>query len=298
MTDAAFVIPTPPQFDFHQTVQSHGWLMLAPFTWDAEGGALQYVYQSAAGDVQQLRMSAAEGGVRVDLPDCPALNPSLETELTAAVTRMLNLDWDLSAFYAAMRAHEGYDWLEQERQGRILICPSLWEDLAKVLLTTNNSWAQTVHMSRRLCQLGAAHPTIEGCHAFPKPERVAAMDFAEMAETVRAGYRNAYLHELAGKIASGEVDLDAWLALGSDALYQAVKSLKGFGDYAAGTIVRMVGHFDKIAIDTACHAMYAELHNGGVKGSEKDIKTHYEIFGEWRGLVLWMDIMRYYSAAE
>ena len=42
---------------------------------------------------------------------------------------MLSLEWDLSAFYHAMRAHAGYEWLEAERRGRILVCPSLWEDL-------------------------------------------------------------------------------------------------------------------------------------------------------------------------
>ena len=86
------------------------------------------------------------------------------------------------------------------------------------------------------------------------------------AEAVRAGYRSAYLHELARKIADGEIDPDAWLALDSDAMFKTVKSLKGFGDYAAGTIARMYGHFDKIAIDTAAHAMFAKRHNGGVKG--------------------------------
>ena len=298
MTSASFVIPTAPQFDFLNTVLSHGWLMLAPFSWEAESGTLQYVYQSAAGDVQRLRMSEAADGVRVDLPDCPLLDAPLEAELTAAVKRMLNIACDLSAFYCAMRAHPGYDWLEKERQGRILIGPSLWEDLAKVLLTTNCNWAQTVNMSGRLCQLGAAHPTIAGVNAFPTPQRIAELDFDELAEAIRAGYRNAYLHELAQKIVSGEVDLVAWLRLDSDAFYQAVKSLKGFGDYAAGTVARMVGHFDKVAIDTACHAMFAALHNGGVKGDAQAIKTHYATFGEWRGLVLWMDIMRSYSRAD
>ena len=243
-------------------------------------------------------MSETAGGVRVHLPDCGALRPELEAELSLAATRILNIGWDLSAFYAAMRAHAGYGWLEAESQGRILISPSLWEDLAKVLLTTNCNWAQTVNMSRRLCSLGAAHPSLEDCNAFPGPGRIAAMDGDELAAGIRAGYRSAYLQDLARKIAEGEIDLDAWRALDSDGLFRAVKSLKGFGDYAAGTIARMYGHFDRIAIDTACHAMYAARHNGGLKGDEKDIQAHYERFGRWRGLVLWMDIMRHHARAD
>ena len=115
------------------------------------------------------------------------------------------------------------------------------------------------------------------------------------AGSLRAGYRNAYLYELAGRVASGELDLDAWLRLDSDGLYAAVKSLKGFGDYAAGTIARLVGHFDKIAIDSACRDMVAKLHNGGARGSDAIIRRHYAAFGQWQGLVMWMDILRRHS---
>ena len=98
-------------------------------------------------------------------------------------------------------------------------------------------------------------------------ERIGALDFDDFAVRVRAGYRSAYLHELARKVAAGEVDLGAWLGLEGDAFYRSVKSLKGFGDYASGTVARMYGHFDRIAIDTAAHTMFAERHNGGVKAA-------------------------------
>lgn len=291
-------IPTSDQFDFRATVLSHGWLMLAPFSWDAKSEALQYVYQTRYGDVQRLQIRAAKDGLRIDLPDSQQIKPQLEAEVIAAVKRMFNTDWDLRKFYAAMRRYPGYDWLERERRGRILVCPSLWEDLAKVLLTTNCNWSQTVNMSRQLCLLGAAHPTIPGCRAFPSPRRIADMKFADLAEAVRAGYRTAYLFELAQNIASGALDPESWKSLDSDSLFKAVKSLRGYGDYAAGTMARMLGHFDKLAIDSACRAMFAVRHNNGAKSDAKPIAAHYEGFGEWRGLVLWLDIMRYYESAD
>ena len=118
------------------------------------------------------------------------------------------------------------------------------------------------------------------------------MDFDELAASVRAGYRSAYLYTLAERITAGDVDLNAWEQFDSDGLYRAVKSLRGFGDYAASTVTRMLGHFDKLAIDSACRDMYAKLHNNGVKGSDKAIAAHYAPYGNWRGLVMWMDIMR------
>ena len=268
MSETGLVIPAATQFNFERTVLSHGWRMLAPFNWDAEGGALLYVYQSGSGVVLRLRMRAVAEGVAVDSPDCALENDGLRAEVARAVKRMLNIDWDLSAFYAAMAAHEGYHWLESEGRGRILTAPSLWEDLAKVLLTTNCSWAQTVNMCRQLCQLGAPHPAVEDCRAFPAAERIAAMNIDDFAEQVRARLSQ----RLPAPIGAARSPMARWISLlgwrlTGDEFFRAVQSLKGFGDYAAGTLARMVGHFDKIAIDTACHAMFAELHNGGAKGS-------------------------------
>ena len=81
---------------------------------------------------------------------------------------MFNMDWDLRQFYHAMRQFDGYQWLKAEKRGRILVGGSLWEDLAKVLLTTNTTWAQTTQMSARLCQLGTAHPAMPGARPFPR----------------------------------------------------------------------------------------------------------------------------------
>ncbi len=296
MISTGFTVATTPQFDFRATVLSHGWLMLPPFRWDEDSGTLSYLLQTAGGEVLRLAMSDAGSSIQVNLPDCERLEPALEAELRRAVKRIFSLDWDLSAFYRAMRAHEGCQWLEAERRGRILVCPSLWEDLAKVLLTTNCSWSQTINMTSQLCRLGAPHPALPDWQAFPPPQRIAAMPLDELSGAVRAGYRSAYLHELAGRINSGDIDLDRWQALDGEALFKAVKSLKGFGDYAAGTVARMLGHFDRLAIDTACQAMFAARRNDGLKGSVEDIKAHYAPFGRWRGLVMWMDIMRHNSS--
>jgi hypothetical protein len=40
------------------------------------------------------------------------------------------------------------------RAGRLLVSPTVWEDLAKTLLTTNTTWGATVQMCRRLLTLG------------------------------------------------------------------------------------------------------------------------------------------------
>ncbi len=293
---ASFVLPAPAHFNFLATVHSHGWLQLPPFTWLPESERLEYVFESPSGVVARMWLMLEGRSLRVMQPDARRAG-DLQEEITDMARRMLELDRDLRPFYQFMRAQDGYDWLEERGRGRILTCPDAWENLAKILLTTNCNWAQTVQMCRRLCQLGAPHPTVPGLQAFPSPKRIAAMSFDELAESVRAGYRNAYLHELAEKIASGAVDPESWHKLDSDELFRAVKSLKGFGDYAAATYTRLAGRYDRLAIDSTARAMFAARYKDGVKGSDQDIRDHYARFGDWRGLVLWQEIMRHHYDA-
>lgn len=285
-------LPVSAQFDFEQTVLSHGWYMLAPFTLDRDNMILHTIYQTQSGDVLRLSMRQFNAQLQIDVSDRGTLPVPIIDEISHTVKTMLNTEWDLASFYHAMRNFDGYDWLENERKGRILISPTVWEDLAKVLLTTNTTWAQTIQMSQRLCNLGTPHPTLPDTYAFPTPQMIAKLDFDTLAERLRAGYRTAYLYELAGQITNGGLDVESWRTHDSDALYKQVKSLNGYGDYAAGTMVRMLGHFDKLAIDSACREMYATLHNNGEKGDDKAIKAQYETFGQWKGLVMWMNIMR------
>ena len=91
--------------------------------------------------------------------------------------------------------------------GRLLKAPTVWEDLVKTLLTTNTTWAMTRQMVGRLVTLGAAHA--DG-HAFPTPEQVAALTPDALNDHVRAGYRGAYLHDLAVAIVEGRVDVEGW----------------------------------------------------------------------------------------
>ena len=112
-------------------------------------------------------------------------------------------------------------------------------------------------------------------------------------EQVRAGYRGAYLHELATRIAEGVVDVESWLEsdLPTSALYKQIRGLKGFGDYAASSVLRLLGRHDYLGIDSVARAMFRQKHANGETFSDAAIHAHYDPFGEWRGLVMWMDVI-------
>jgi 3-methyladenine DNA glycosylase/8-oxoguanine DNA glycosylase len=176
--------------------------------------------------------------------------------------------------------------------GRLLISPTVWEDLAKTLLTTNTTWNVTVQMCRRLATLGDHYDG--GGNCFPAPQQIASLTLKDLTDQVRAGYRSAYLYELATAIAEGKISVEEWrnTELTTEELYRRISSLKGFGDYASGSMLKLLGRFDRLGIDTSCREVFKVQLNGGKNASDDEIRAYYEPFGDWRGLVMWMDVMK------
>ncbi len=289
----SFILPTSPGFRFWPVVRSHGWCQLVPFSHDEDSQRLERIHQLRDGRVIRLVMTADTNEhvlVQVEGLD-RELSPSQQAEITEGLTNSFNLNRDLSDFYALVRQYPRYAWIEEKAAGRMLASPTVWEDLAKTLLTTNTTWNMTRQMNARLTTLGDPYP--DGGNAFPTAERIATMNPEALNEAVRAGYRGAYLHELAKRVVSRELDVESWRdpELPADELFKRVKALKGFGDYAAGSILKLLGHFDRLATDTECRAVYIEINNGVPAANDKEISAYYEPFGKWRGLVQWMDVM-------
>src|SRR4029079_3388026 len=110
-----------------------------------------------------------------------------------------------------------------------------------------------------------------------------------------------YLHLLATRIAKGDLEVESWrdAALPSGGLYKRVKAVKGFGDYAAGTMLKLLGHFDRLATDSACRTVYKDsINNGVAAANDKEIAKYYQPFGQWQGLVQWMDVMEQYLRSD
>lgn len=288
-----FRIATPAAFRFRMTLSSHGWVQLAPFRHDEELTRLWRTHRLADGRIVEWTVTTGDDEeLRVEV-SAGSLRGQDEEELRTAVARVFHLDLDLQPFYERLRGDDRYAWVEPTGAGRLLRSPTVWEDLAKTLLTTNTTWGATRKMVERLNGLGECSPDGEA-HAFPTPERIASLSVGALDGHVKAGYRSAYLHDLAGDIAGGELDVEAWAdpALRSGDLYGRVTALRGFGPYAAGTVLKLLGHYDELALDSAARAMFSRQYRNGEAPADQEIEAHYEVYGEWRGLVLWMDLLR------
>jgi N-glycosylase/DNA lyase len=275
-------------FELRLAVFGHGWVDLAPNRWTA--------------DPPILTTAAVLGQVAADIhvrQDGPVLHVRVETgerlgraERQAArvlVGRMLRLDQNFNQFWQLCAATPRLQWAARRGAGRLLCGGSVFEDLVKLLLTTNCSWAATRGMVRRLIEaLGT--PTPAGSRTFPSARVCAEGSERFFRDVVRAGYRARAVARMAADFASGALSEEHFAApgLSTDELRRRLLELPGFGPYAAGQALRLLGHYSDLALDSWCRAKLSEL-NGGRVVTDAQAERRYAPYGCYRGLVLWLD---------
>jgi 3-methyladenine DNA glycosylase/8-oxoguanine DNA glycosylase len=279
-------IDLPEDFSFRATVYSHGWCELAPFSLDVEKWRLSYVFSDGKSAVpgviyeedQKLGIVLASSKIK-------------PKKIIRDVRHILRLDDDLRGLYAAVADDQRLAWVAHRRAGRLLRSPTVWEDLVKTICTTNCSWALTTMMVNNLVdKLGA--DAGKGKHTFPTPPEMASQNEQFYRTEIKAGYRAPYFTELAEKVASGELDPESWLQsdLPTTELKKEMKKVKGVGDYAAENLLKLVGRYDGLALDSWLRSQFYKNHNNGRTCKDIKIERHYKRYGEWRGLVIWCDM--------
>ena len=206
---------------------------------------------------------------------------------------MFRLDDDLREFYQTLTVDPEFAWVASEGAGRLLRSPTVFEDLVKTICTTNCSWALTKKMvSGLVSKLG--RESGDGRKSFPTAAAMAEESEKFYRDQIRSGYRAPYLAELAQRVASGSLNVEAWLTteLPLNDLIKEMKSVKGVGNYAAENLLKLIGRYDGLALDSWTRAQFARLRNHGRAASDKKIFRFYSRFNSWRGLALWCDLTR------
>ena len=314
MPRTRFQLAVPAPFELPLALTGHGWYDLAPHDYVAGDSRFTTVIavREAAVDVAievahhgNRDKTAAAGGLKrtrhlaIQVEGAAIAGGAIggaaaRTTVKRALRRMLRLDHDFAPFFARCAERPTVEWAARRGGGRLLASATLFEDLMKILFTTNCSWAATKGMAARLCAaIGPRAPS--GRSAFPTPAACAATDDAFWRDTVRAGYRGKAARRLAERFVSGEID-EATLAgtklatLATPELRERLLSLAGFGPYAAGLALRLLGRHDDLALDSWCRARLATLANRKRPPSDRAVARRYARYGDDRGLVLWLEL--------
>jgi 3-methyladenine DNA glycosylase/8-oxoguanine DNA glycosylase len=287
---------TPTPFDFVSTATEHGWVQLRPFEWNVAHRELSRIHRLDSGQVIRMRLQevnqGAGGLVVVKVETVRSLIPAEVDKIRRVVRRMLRLNEDLSDFYRLSTQLNGWKLRLRPGAGRLLRCPTLFEDMVYTLCTTNIAWSGTIRMVDRLvAHLGESFGGNDKERAFPTAEAIAAAGPEFLKQKIGLGYRSDYVWGLAERVVEGRLDLQRLEdpQLPTDTLQQAFLQVKGVGPYAAATLLMLLGRYEHLAIDTEIRAFVSKKYFNGQPVTDTQIRDIYAPWGRWQYLAYWFD---------
>jgi 3-methyladenine DNA glycosylase/8-oxoguanine DNA glycosylase len=259
---------------------SHGWYLLAPFHWSRSEQTLRRV-EILDRKPREIAISFSENAIRVaSASDTP--------ELRARITRMFQLHVDTGEFVVVARTSPDHAWVERAGFGRLLCSSTLFEDVVKIITTTNTTWRQTMRMVELL---------VEKCGrrgAFPEPKDVARFTVDDLQRDCRLGYRAKSIHALATGIVDGSINLKdiADPSQTTEDLLESYRELPGIGPYGAAHLLAMDGRHDFIAVDSEFRRFVRETYHTGRRVSDKTMLRRYNKWGRWKYLAYWSELWK------
>jgi 3-methyladenine DNA glycosylase/8-oxoguanine DNA glycosylase len=279
----------PAGFDLERVVMSHGWCQLAPTAYDEPRRVLHRTLDLPDAGPLTVSVRESRGGLEASWGRVKGTCDD-RIAVKAALRRMLAVDVDLTELYEHCARVPSLRWVPASGLGRLVRSPTVFEDLAKTLATTNCSWALTKLMCRRIVDsLGAEGP--EGERAFPAPEAFVRAGERHFADVVRAGYRSRAFVALAASYDA--LDVARWEdpAYADADVLRDGKALRGFGPYAAEGMLGLLGRPRGLAIDSWVRAKLPGL-LGRDAMTDAEIAGHFAPLGRWAGAGLWLELTR------
>lgn len=285
------LLSAPPGFSFRRTVLSHGWCFLPPFTLEDGARALSTVARLRSVGATRLRMTEVPGGVELTVDG--AVPARAREEAAAAASRILAFAVDLSELHERVRDDPQRSWIASTGSGRLLRSPTAFEDLVKLLLTTNCSWAATSRMARTMTERWG-EPAADGGRAFPGAEAIADAGEARLRDEARTGYRASSLAALATEVSGGRIDPESWERPDRPVaeIRREMLALPGVGPYVAENMLKLLGRPDGLGLDSWMRKKYARLVRRKSPVPDATLARRYARFGRWGGVVLWLDLTR------
>lgn len=286
--------------DLVRTLNSHGFVDLAPMRPDPDYRATQITLRPRRGRPRTVRIEAGRNRhARVKILG-PPVSDARAGELLGAVGHVLRLDADLSPFYAAAASDPELAWVTSGA-GRMVRSPTVLEDVVKTICTTNCAWSATIRMVHAIVEhLGdpAAGVPAEGPwgRAFPTAEAMASAGERFYRKVARAGYRGPYLVGLARSVADGALDLEALGRaspedVSDEELEARLLALPGVGPYAAAHIMMTLGRYHRLILDSWTRPTYAEK-IGRRTVTDAGIQRRFRRYGPYAGLAFWLFLTR------
>ena len=258
----------PNNYSLEKVVLSHGWVFLDPFRYDYDKKELTFVL-SETEKTNFIKISQIGDFINVES------GGELSHAVLGCIERALALDEStLPLIKKAKRLSKVAYELVQEGFGRLLKSTTLWEDLAKTLLTTNCNWRKTQSMTKNLCdKFGIA---AQGRKSFPSPMQIIEAP-ADQLQECGLGYRFQYLTALAEMCDKGELSRCENKCVSTEERVNMLSRIRGFGPYSVSHSLVLLKDYSHIPIDSDSAAYLKSF--GFVDDNMKDA---YASWGQYR----------------
>ncbi|MGA2225476.1 MAG: hypothetical protein ABSH41_13660 [Syntrophobacteraceae bacterium] len=280
--------------EFRSILLSHSWFELSPFTCDPRRGDPRLL--------RNFNLRAGSGSFEIYTADtnCILNVKSGDLELAQTVaSKCLSLDLDTSGFYEKISGHEEFQWMIDQKMGRYLRSPTLFEDCFKIIATSNADWfSRTKPIIQSAVESFGSN--VDDRKTFPTPEQIVNHPPDEIKEITKCGYREKSFRDLAEKaLEQPEFFLDdGWRSMSSEEFYHEVMTVKGIGTANATYLCRFYGRPHDYTIDKWIMKRCDQLWNLGFGSSLEKYRdwaeNQFGDFAPYGPNLLWFSITEYW----
>ncbi len=189
-----------------------------------------------------------------------------------------DMERDYSLLRAEISREEALSKACEFGKGIRILRQDPWEALCSFIISQCNNIPRIKGIVEKLCMLcGEEHKFLgQTFFAFPSPESVARLSLKEL-DTLRSGYRAAYISDAARAISSGDVSLNEIASLDTAQAKAELLKFSGVGEKVAScTLLFGMGKLDAFPIDVWMKRAIKEFFGEG--------KFDYTRFGAYAGL--------------
>ena len=270
MISRHYRIASAHDVSLRMTVESHGWVGLAPWNWDGTTEALSRTDLLGG----PTTITVTQSGPRSMEVRAEGEGGEASGDVEAIMRRWLSLDWDpAEAIQVASAVDVGVADAIRRGGGRFLRGSTFYEDYLKTVCTVQINWAGTKRMAGRLVQeIGEGY--------VPTPVQILDAGEAALRERASMGFRAKGIVVSTEKLlADGLVD-EAGLAAEGLLTYEALIGLHGIGPYAASHLRVLLHDFSRVPVDSEVTSYFRDRHGIG----PKEVESFLERWGDYRFL--------------
>jgi len=276
------------QLELKSIILSHGWYALKPFHAISNPPYLLIVFDIPDGSgVLEVKANAKTSHIT-------SISGSSEACVTVAKHCLSIDDYDPGWIVNIAEKDSKWKWVVDNRIGRFLRSPSLYEDCCKAILSTNTTWQRTAAMTAQLVNKHGLK--IKKFRAFPSPKRLLRSTEGQLRSSIGCGYRAKYLIN-AAEAALDNPDL--FLGCGykhltneefADRLYQ----IKGLGHVSVNYISMLYSKPNDFAVDSYVKRRIAELWGRSKVDNRDYLIKRYKRFGSFAPVIFWAELTKHW----